>query len=172
MRSGSSAGTRSVVASATGSSPARKRLFRISVTLKGLHAALEIAGGVALLAIGPGVLLRVMAALTQDQLARDRRDVIADAIYHVVQNLALGGKNFAAFYLLSHGILKILLVGALLRRKRWAYPVAEAVFGAFIAYQLYRFTFTRSIGLIALSLFDAVVLWLIWLEYRALKDAT
>lgn len=163
MRSGSSARTRS---------SARELLFRISVMLKGLHAAVEIAAGVALLAIGPRVLLRVMAALTQDQLAEDRRDVIANAIYHVVQNLALGGKNFAAYYLLSHGIIKILLVGALLKGKLWAYPLAEAVFGAFIAYQLYRFTFTRSVGLIALSLFDAVVLWFIWREYRALKDAT
>jgi uncharacterized membrane protein len=42
------------------------------------------------------------------------------------------------------------------------------VFGAFIAYQLYRFTFTHSIGLIALSLFDFAVIWLIWLEYRSL----
>jgi uncharacterized membrane protein len=44
------------------------------------------------------------------------------------------------------------------------------VFGAFIVYQLYRFTFTHGIGLIALSVFDLVVIWLIWLEYRALRS--
>jgi uncharacterized membrane protein len=155
----------------TASSRARERLFNVSVKLKGLYAALEIAGGVALLAVGPGVILRVVATLTQDELARDRRDLIANAIYHAVQNLALGGKNFAAFYLLSHGIIKVFLAGALLKRRLWAYPLAEAVFGAFIVYQLYRFTFTRSLGLIALSLFDAVLIWLICLEYRALKRA-
>ena len=64
---------------------------------------------------------------------------------------------------------KLLLVGALLRRKLWAYPIAMIAFGAFILYQLYRFTFTHSIGLIALSVFDLAVIWLIWLEYRALR---
>ena len=168
MRSRGPRATGSPVARAAALSRARERLFRVSVMLKGLHAALEIAGGVALLTIGPQVFLRVVAALTQDELAEDRRDLIAHAIYHAAQNLALGGKNFVAFYLLSHGIIKILLVGALLKRKLWAYPLAEAVFAAFIAYQLYRYSFTRSIGLIALSVFDAVVLWLIWLEYRAM----
>ena len=57
----------------------------------------------------------------------------------------------------GHRVIKILLVGALLKRKLWAYPLAGAVFAAFITYQLYRYNFTRSIGLI----------WLIWLECRA-----
>jgi uncharacterized membrane protein len=60
----------------------------------------------------------------------------------------------------------------LLKQKLWAYPSAVIVFGAFIVYQLYRFTLTHSIGLIALSLFDLVVIWLIHLEYRALKRGT
>ena len=33
----------------------------------------------------------------------------------------------------------------------------------------YRFVLTHGLGLIALSLFDLVVIWLIYLEYRALK---
>jgi len=51
MRTGSS------MARATALSPARERLFRVSVMLKGLDAALEIAAGVALLAIWPPGLL-------------------------------------------------------------------------------------------------------------------
>ena len=62
------------------------------------------------------------------------------------------------------------LVWALLKHKLWAYPLSIIVFAAFIVYQLYRFTFTRGLGLIALSLFDLVVIWLIYLEYRALKQ--
>ncbi len=64
---------------------------------------------------------------------------------------------------------KLLLVVALLRGELWAYPIAVVVFAGFILYQLYRFTLTHGLGLIALSLFDAVVIWLIWLEYRALR---
>jgi uncharacterized membrane protein len=47
--------------------------------------------------------------------------------------------------------------------------MAVIVFGTFILYQLDRFTFTRSVGLIALCVFDLAVTWLIWLDYRALR---
>jgi uncharacterized membrane protein len=40
------------------------------------------------------------------------------------------------------------------------------VFAVFVVYQLHRFTVTHAILLIPLSLFDLVVIGLIWLEYR------
>jgi uncharacterized membrane protein len=36
---------------------------------------------------------------------------------------------------------------------------------AFIAYQLYRLTFAPSIGLVALTVFDGIVVWLTLREY-------
>ena len=78
-------------------------------------------------------------------------------------------RRIAAAYLLAHGVVKIGRVASLLRDRHWAYPAAITVFAAFIVYQLYRFTLTHGLGLIALSLFDLVVIGLIWLEYRALK---
>jgi uncharacterized membrane protein len=44
------------------------------------------------------------------------------------------------------------------------------VLGIFILYQVYRFTFTRSLGLVALSVFDLVLVWLIWHEYNIIKQ--
>jgi uncharacterized membrane protein len=154
----------------TTKSQLRELLFRISVTLKGLHAALEIVGGIALLVVSPDFILRAMELLTQDEIAEDPRDLIANYLLDAARHLSLGSQHFAAYYLLSHGATKAFLVAALLKGKLWAYPLAVIVFGAFIAYQLYRFTFTHSIGLIALSLFDLAVIWLIWLEYRALRS--
>ena len=77
--------------------------------------------------------------------------------------------NFYAFYLLSHGLIKAVLVIGLLREKLWAYPASFAVFGAFIAYQLYRYSFTHDIGLILLSIFDLFVIYLAVHEYRLLR---
>jgi uncharacterized membrane protein len=148
----------------------RELLFRISVSLKGLHAALEIVGGISLLVVSPGFILRAIELLTQDEIAEDPRDLIANYLLDAARHLSLSSEHFAAYYLLSHGVAKAFLAGALLKNKLWAYPLAVIVFGAFIAYQLYRFTFTHGIGLIALSLFDLVVIWLIWLEYRALRS--
>ena len=150
----------------------RERLFRISVLLKGLNAALEIVGGVTLFAVSPAFILRTIALLTQDEIAEDPRDLVANSLRRAASHISPASQHFAAFYLLIHGVIKIGLVGALLKQKLWAYPAAVIVFGAFIVYQLYRFTLTHSIGLIALSLFDLVVIWLIYLEYRALKRGT
>jgi uncharacterized membrane protein len=147
----------------------RERLFRVGVALKGLDAALEIAGGIALLFVNPGFILRVVALLTQDELAEDPRDIVATRLLAAARGLSLGTEHFWAAYLLAHGVPKLLLVIALLRGELWAYPIAVVVFAAFILYQLYRFTLTHGLGLIALSLFDAIVIWLIWLEYRALQ---
>jgi uncharacterized membrane protein len=147
----------------------RERLFRVSVWLKGVDAGLEIVGGVALLVVSPGFILSVAALLTQDELTEDPRDFIANHLLDAAKHFSLTDEHFMVFYLLSHGVSKLFLVIALLREKLWAYPIALAVFGAFILYQLYRFTFTNSIGLIALSLFDLVMVELIWLEYRALQ---
>ena len=78
-------------------------------------------------------------------------------------------QHFYALYLLSHGIVKCALVVGLLREKLWAYPASIAVFGAFIAYQLYRYSYTHEIALIALSIFDLFVISLAIHEYRLLR---
>jgi uncharacterized membrane protein len=141
----------------------------VSVVLKGLNAALEIVGGVAVLAVSPAFILHIVALLTQDELTEDPRDFVANYLLSAANHMSLGGQLFAAIYLLSHGVIKLGLVWALLKYKLWAYPLSIAVFGAFIVYQLYRFTFTHRPGLIALSAFDLLVISLICFEYRSLK---
>ena len=77
---------------------------------------------------------------------------------------------FAAVYLLSHGIAKLVLVVAVLRGELWAYPALIALLGAFIAYQLYRLYYHLTIGLTLLTIFDAFVAWLTWREYQAKRN--
>jgi uncharacterized membrane protein len=40
---------------------------------------------------------------------------------------------------------------------------------AFIAYQMYRFLFTHSLWLIALTVLDLIVAFLIWREYQEVR---
>jgi uncharacterized membrane protein len=145
----------------------REWLFRITVTVKGLDGVLEFVAGVALLAIKPEFIVRTIAFITQDELAEDPRDFIAHQLHNAVEHFSVGTQHFAAAYLLIHGIVKVVLVLALLKNRLHVYPWAMAVFGALIAYQFYRFTYTHSLMLIVLSSFDIVVVWLIWLEYRS-----
>lgn len=148
----------------------REFLFHTGVLLKGLDAILEIVGGIALWIISPSFIVRLTTILTQDEIAEDSRDVVANYLRHSAANLSVSGEHFMAIYLLGHGVVKMFAVIALLKDKLWGYPLSIVVFGGFIVYQLYRFTLTGSIGLIALTVFDLVVIWLIWLEYRAVKS--
>jgi uncharacterized membrane protein len=66
-------------------------------------------------------------------------------------------------------LVKVLLVIGLLKEKRWAYPASLAILAAFVAYQVYRYSYTHSIGLIVLTAFDLVVIWLVWHEWRLLR---
>ena len=50
-----------------------------------------------------------------------------------------------------------------------SYVVSLWFLAAFIAYQTYRFFFTHSLWLIALTVLDLAVAFLIWREYRQVR---
>jgi uncharacterized membrane protein len=141
--------------------------FKISVTLKGLDGLLEIIGGTVLLFVKPSTLDQIARSLTQHELSEDPHDFIARHILHSAGHLTHGGTLFAAVYLLSHGIAKVVLVVALLRDQLWAYPAMIVLLGAFILYQLYRLSYHATLGLTLLTIFDAFVVWLTWREYQS-----
>ena len=144
--------------------------FEIGVVLKGLNALAECVGGIALHFLDVETIRAFVAMLVHSELIEDPRDFVANYLVHAADGFSAGGKSFASFYLLSHGIVKLILVAGLLRDKVWAYPASLAVLGLFIAYQLYRLTFAFSVGLIALTVFDLVVIGLIWHEYRLIRE--
>jgi uncharacterized membrane protein len=145
------------------------QIFVVSVLFKGMHALIEIVGGLALYLTSTATILAWMNRFSQGELIEDPNDWIARQVLKFGQHFSVAEHNFYAFYLLSHGIIKSVLVIGLLRERLWAYPASFAVFGAFIAYQLYRFTFTHDIGLILLSIFDLFVIYLAVHEYRLLR---
>ena len=131
------------------------RIFVLSVAAKGAHALIEIAGGLALYLLGSDTIGRWVDHI--------------DPHEWLARHFDLGEQYFFAFYLLSHGILKGAVVIALLKEKLWAYPAAIALFGAFIGYQLYRYSYTHELALIALSVFDLFVMALAVHEWRLLR---
>lgn len=74
--------------------------------------------------------------------------------------------TFAALYLLAHGIVKIVLVAALLLNQMWSYPWMIGFLLLFIGYQLYLIALSPTWGLTALTIFDALIVWLTWREWR------
>ena len=145
------------------------QIFAVSVSLKGLHALLEIVGGIALYLTSTEKIVGGISLWSNREIALERHDWIANHLLRFAETFSVEKHDFYAFYLLSHGIVKIVLVFGLLREKLWAYPASFVVFGAFIAYQLYRYSFTHDISLILLSVFDLFVIALAVHEYRLLR---
>ena len=145
------------------------RIFQIGVILKGLHALIECASGLVLFFVSTATILHWVRLLTQQELTEDPRDFVATHLLAAAQHLSVGTETFYAVYLLGHGLIKVLLVAGLLKEKLWAYPASLVALGGFIAYQLYRYSYTHSVGLLVLTVFDVVVIVLVWHEWRILK---
>ena len=147
------------------------RAFRITVTLKGLDGLLEIIGGIALLLVSPVSIQGFVRFLTAHELAQDPHDFIAAHLLHSASGLSRSATVYGGVYLLSHGVTKVVLVVLVLKDKLWAYPLMIAVIGVFIVYQIYRLTYKPTFGLMLLTLFDLLVVWLTWREYDIKRRA-
>lgn len=151
----------------SGPSSLRSSLFRGGILLKGLDGAIEIVGGLALWILNPGHVIDLVHRITEHEISQTHNDFVIRHLRHAASSVSLSGEHFMAVYLFLHGVVKLVVVLALLRDKLWAYPLAIVVFGAFVIYQVYRFSDTHSIGLLVLASIDLAVTILIALEYRA-----
>jgi uncharacterized membrane protein len=142
------------------------RLFVIGIIGKGLNGLAELVGGLLLLFVTPDSIHHVVAVLTRGELSEDPNDLVARYLLHTADGLTGSAVIFGAVYLLVHGAVKIGLVIALLLNKLWAYPCMIIVLLIFIGYQLYRIVLQPSVGLVVLTVFDALIVMLTWREYR------
>lgn len=144
------------------------RMFAVGVIAKGVNGVAEVLGGLVLLLVTRAQLSSWLARLVSGELAEDPHDVIATRLLHWSASASLtdAGLRFAGVYLVSHGVVKVVLVAAVLREKLWAYPWMLAFLVAFIGYQLYRIRIDPTAGLIALTVFDVVLTWLTYREWR------
>jgi uncharacterized membrane protein len=140
--------------------------FEVGIILKGVDGALEVIGGLLLLVVSPATIDRVVTSLTQHELSEDPHDFLATHLLKTAHGLTVSAVLFGALYLLAHGLVKVILVGALLKNQLWAYPWTIVFLGVFILYQVYRLSLKPSVGLAALTVFDAVIAWLTYREYR------
>lgn len=146
--------------------------FEIGLFLKGMDGLLEIIGGVFLTFLNPERLSRLANFLTQRELSEDPNDRVANTLLTLAHSFSISTQQFGVLYLLSHGGIKLLLVLLLWRKKRWAYPLTILSLILFIAYQVYRYTFTQSPVLILLTLLDAAMIVLTYLEYQRIRSAS
>lgn len=142
------------------------KVFEVSLVLKGLDGLLELFGGIILVLVSPVTINHISKYLTQSELSTDPHDFISNHILKYSHHLSSSAVTFGAIYLLAHGIVKIVLVTAVLKEKIWAYPWMITFLLVFIIYQLYRIIIKFSLGITFLTIFDIFIVYLTIIEYK------
>lgn len=145
-------------------------LFEASLVIKALLAATEAAAGLTFLLTPNHRFLNAIHWLLEKELIPHRHDLLAEWANAAATALSIQTQHFYAIYLLSHGGLKLAMVLLLARGIRWAYPASMVLLALFILYQMNHWTHTHSPTLLILTAFDAVMIYLVWREYRAIDS--
>ncbi|MGA9835752.1 MAG: DUF2127 domain-containing protein [Gemmatimonadaceae bacterium] len=133
---------------------------------KAVDGVLELGGGLALLLLSPRAINAIVLFFIRGELREDPKDLLANLFLRASRDV-FPVQVFAGIVLVAHGVMKVLLVAAVARGHRWAYPTAIVVFGGFIAYQSYQIAVRPSAFLWAITVIDLAVVALIAHEYLA-----
>lgn len=144
-------------------------VFQIGIVFKGLDGLTELVGGFLFVFFSRDAISDFVARITNGVLQYDPDNWIASSLRHAFDHLSTGSKILVAIYLLGHGAIKLLIVVGLLREKRWVFPTAIVVLLGFIGFQIYRLCGHFSYGLMIFTVLDAIIVALVWNEYRSLK---
>jgi uncharacterized membrane protein len=145
------------------------KTYEIGIIIKGIDGLLELIGGALVLALNPVQVGSIAHFLTEHELQQDPHDFIATHILRLSQHLQQGHNYFAAAFLLTHGLVKVVLVTCLLLNKLWAYPWALGALGLFLVYQVYQLATAPTFSMTFLSVLDAVIIWLVYREWQKVR---
>jgi uncharacterized membrane protein len=146
-----------------------ERLFKAALLVKGVDGAVELVGAVALLLVSGATVRRLVADVLSHDLLGPPDGSLARHFVAGTAEFASGNRTFVVVYVGLHGVVKLALVAALLRRWLPAYPIAMVVLGAFVVYEVYRATHTGSVLLPFLAVLDIAIIVMIVREYRLLR---
>ena len=146
-----------------------ERLFRLAMFVKGLDGAVELIGAIVLLLVPAALVNHLVADVISRDLVGSPDGFLARHLVAGTAEFASGNRTFVILYLGLHGVVKLALVVALLRRWMPAYPVAAVVLSVFVAYELYRAVRTGSVVLPLLAAVDILIIIMVVREYLLLR---
>jgi uncharacterized membrane protein len=146
------------------------KLFDISILLKSALAFLETIGGISVFLISSNFIFKFVNIISFGELTETPVDSLSQYLLNLTHSFSGGTKEFVALYLLLHGIINLVIITGLFRKKIFAYHTSFVVFVIFAFYEIYRYIFHPNIFLIILVIFDSITVWLIWREYKRLKN--
>ncbi len=144
-------------------------LFKITLIIKTFDSLIEVLAGIALFLINPNQISNFLKTILNYTLIKDPKDILANYLIAISQKITISSHFFLSFYLLTHGVIKIFLIIALLKRRLWAYPLAIAIFTFFAIYQIYIMILGYTSYYLLLTILDVIVILLTLVEYGHLR---
>jgi uncharacterized membrane protein len=142
-----------------------KRLFDATLIIKGVAAVFDLAAAAIIFSTGSERVAQFFAQVTTYMTHFDKDSFFSN--YVLSHNtLSYGSVMFVAGYLFFHGVINIILVEGIWFRRQWAYMRAMRILIFFVLYQSIRLAFVFSYWLFAVTLYDLMVIMLMYNEYR------
>lgn len=145
--------------------------FDFMLVVKTIFATLEFLSGIALFFIAPHLVTDAVNLASSIDTSNGLVGFFVNSVTKWGSSFSVETQRFWVIYLALHGLTKLIVLSMLWRRKLWAYPFSVVVFIGFIFYQMSSYTETHSVMLIALSVFDVVMIALTLFEYKRVKQS-
>ena len=139
-------------------------LFRLGLYTKGIDSLFEVIGG--LLLTMPTRLSRYILVLSQHELYRHHQ-VLSGRLDRLAESVLVHAHLASALYLFVHGLSKVILISAIFKGKRWGYTGLMGVLSLFAVIELTRAVTAHELVTGILGIFDGIVIFLIYKEFRA-----
>jgi uncharacterized membrane protein len=143
--------------------------FHIGLIMKGVYDLGEILSGILLIFLTPDRMGKLITIISSGELREDPNDFIMRHLISFSKTFSINTQLTASLYLLSHGLVKILIIILLWKKKLWAYPASCVVFSIFVIIQMLNFIQTYSITMLFLTLIDIIMIILTILEYKNIR---
>jgi len=144
-------------------------IYKIGIALKAVIGVIEVVAGTAFLFMSHAAIYSLINAVFEGKLGENSGDWFWQIVAAGLNDLSTSGEGVWAFVFLSHGIIKLLLIGGLWKERLWSYPTSAFVFTLFIFYQTYQLASFWSFALFAITALDVAIVALVLYEYSIKK---
>ena len=104
-----------------------KRLFDVTLIIKGIAAILDIIAAVAIFTTGSSIVVRFFAKVTTFATHFENDNFVGSFFSHQASSLTQSDIWFIAGYFAIHGIVNIIIVEGIWFRRQWAYTKAMRI---------------------------------------------
>lgn len=148
------------------------RLYTFSILAKGFDGTVELLIGIWLL-LWPASLHGLLEHMYGVEAGWHSTlgHLMAQGTERLDHELYGGVLTMAILFFISHGVIKLILVYALIKRIMWAFPWALGALGLFLVAQVYVLWKQPTLGMAFLAFLDAAIIVIVWGEWQKLKTS-